>query len=349
MLAFPAMLAFNLDIYIHQIIYLMKSCLSRISLCTGYQTSIWLVLDQLLACRKRICHISLAYVVFTSLACADYVEVTLLGTGTPRPSIERFGSATLIEAGGQYFLFDAGRGATIRLQQAGITPNQIQKVFLTHLHSDHISGLDDLWITGWIYQREGDLTVHGPLGTQNMIDSMRTMYREDIGYRTANVGHEDAYLQGVEVTSGVVFEDSLVKITAFEVSHQPVEPALAYRLDFGKRSVVISGDTTYSSNLVNHAKNVDVLIHEITDARTELIKRNPRLSKIMAYHTTPQQLAQVLNKTRPRLAVMNHVLLFGVSEASVLNKIQQGYQGRVQFGADLMRIQVGENINILTP
>jgi len=301
------------------------------------------------AIAKKFFYFSLAYAALASFTFADYVEVTLLGTGTPRPSIERFGSATLIEAGGQYFLFDAERGSTIRLQQAGITPNQIQKVFLTHLHSDHISGLDDLWITGWIYQREGDLTIRGPLGTQNMVDSMRSMYQEDIGYRTANVGHKNAYLQAIEVTPGIVYKDAQVKVTAFEVNHQPVEPTLAYRLDFGDRSVVISGDTTYSSNLIDHAKNVDVLIHEITDAQAKLVKRNPRLSKIMAYHTTPQQMAQILTETRPRVTVLNHVLLFGVSENTVLTKIQQAYQGRVQFGADLMRIQVGENINILTP
>ena len=88
---------------------------------------------------------------------ADYAEIFLLGTGTPQPSINRFGSATLVSAGGKYFLFDVGRGATIRLQQIGITPDLIEQVFLTHLHSDHVSGLDDLWITGWVWQRENRL------------------------------------------------------------------------------------------------------------------------------------------------------------------------------------------------
>ncbi len=286
---------------------------------------------------------------FHSSVLADYLEITLLGTGTPRPSIERFGSATLIQADGKYFLFDAGRGATIRLQQAGITPNQIHQVFLTHLHSDHISGLDDLWITGWIYQRDGDLVVYGPKGTQHTIDAMRSMYREDIRYRTTNVNHKEAFLKSIEVSSGVVYDDNRVKISTFAVNHAPVEPALAYRLDFGDRSVVISGDTTLSDTLIQQAKNVDVLIHEITDASPELVARNPRLSKIMAYHTTPQQLTQVLTQTQPRLAVMNHVLLFGVGEDSVLKQIRQDYTGRVEFGYDLMRLQVGTNINILTP
>ena len=84
---------------------------------------------------------------------AGYMEVTLLGTGTPKPSIDRFGPSTLIEANGRYFIFDSGRGVSIRLQQAGVALSKIENIFLTHLHSDHISGLSDLWLTSWIWQR----------------------------------------------------------------------------------------------------------------------------------------------------------------------------------------------------
>lgn len=279
---------------------------------------------------------------------ADYVEVILLGTGTPKPSIERFGSATLVNASGKYFLFDAGRGVTVRLQQAGMTPDQIDHVFLTHLHSDHISGLDDLWITGWVWQRQKLLQVYGPQGTHQFVQGLRKAYAADISYRTKNTGLENAKSQinSREIAQGVIYQEAGVTIKAFLVDHAPVFPALAYRIEFGDRAIVISGDTTYSNNLVRHAQGVDVLIHEIAAANASLLKRNKRLQQVMAYHTNPEQLVRILNATRPRMAVLNHVLMFGVSSENVLQEINTHYHGDVQIAYDLMRIGIGNEISI---
>lgn len=286
--------------------------------------------------------------VLTQSVHADFVEVTLLGTGTPRPSIERFGSATLVNAGGQYFLFDAGRGATIRLQQVGITPNQIDKIFLTHLHSDHISGLDDLWITGWVWQRQHLLNVRGPKGTHQLVKGLRDAYAADISYRVSNVDLQDsqAKIESVEINEGVIYQQKGVTIHAFLVEHAPVKPAFGYRIEFGDRAIVISGDTTYSENLIKHAQGADLLIHEITAASPALIKRNKRLTKIVKYHTNPEQMAAVLNKTHPKVAILNHVLLFGVSEEQVMSDIKLQYSGDVIMGYDLMRIGVGSSIDV---
>lgn len=286
--------------------------------------------------------------VLTQSVHADFVEVTLLGTGTPRPSIERFGSATLVNAGGQYFLFDAGRGATIRLQQVGITPNQIDKIFITHLHSDHISGLDDLWITGWVWQRQHLLNVRGPKGTHQLVKGLRDAYAADISYRVSNVDLQDsqAKIESVEINEGVIYQQKGVTIHAFLVEHAPVKPAFGYRIEFGDRAIVISGDTTYSENLIKHAQGADLLIHEITAASPALIKRNKRLTKIVKYHTNPEQMAAVLNKTHPKVAILNHVLLFGVSEEQVMSDIKLQYSGDVIMGYDLMRIGVGSSIDV---
>jgi ribonuclease Z len=85
---------------------------------------------------------------------ANMIKVTLLGTGTPYPNAERFGSAILVEAGGEKLLFDCGRGAVIRLSQAGTPANEVEALFLTHLHSDHTVGIPDLWLTGWFLGRD---------------------------------------------------------------------------------------------------------------------------------------------------------------------------------------------------
>ena len=279
-------------------------------------------------------------------AYAEYAEVILLGTGTPRPSIERFGAATLVNAGGKYFLFDAGRGVTIRLNQAGITPDQIGHVFLTHLHSDHISGLDDLWITGWIWQREHPIQVSGPAGTDNLVESLRHAYVSDIIYRTENTSLDDnqTRIESFEIEEGVVYDREGVKITAFLVDHKPVVPAFGYRVDFGDRSIVISGDTTFSDNLIRHAQHADLLVHEIADASQGLLKKNKRLQSIMAYHTTPSEMIRLLAQTQPRMTVLNHVLLFGVAPDKVLAQISDGYKGRVEMGYDLMKISIGSKI-----
>ncbi len=299
---------------------------------------------------RVLIRISLLFLSLLSLsaAYADYLEVTLLGTGTPRPSIERFGSATLVNAGGQYFLFDAGRGATIRLQQVGVTPNQVDKVFLTHLHSDHISGIDDLWITGWVWQRQQLLSVSGPKGTHQLVEGLRDAYAADISYRVANVKLEDsrAKIESVEIEEGIVYQQDGVTIHAFLVEHAPVKPAFGYRLEFGDRAIVMSGDTTYSENLIKHAQNADLLIHEITAAAASLIERNKRLASVVAYHTNPSQMAAVLNKTKPRATILNHVLLFGVPEDQVIDEIKQQYSGDVTMGYDLMKIGVGSSIEL---
>ncbi len=286
--------------------------------------------------------------VFAGVAIAEYCEVTLLGTGTPRPSIQRFGPATLVSAGGKYFLFDAGRGATIRLQQAGISPNLIDQVFLTHLHSDHVSGLDDLWITGWVWQRQQNLKVFGPQGTDQLVQGLRDAYSPDIAYRHANSGLDDekAHIESKEIEEGIIYKNAGVTIRAFLVDHKPVEPAFGYRIEFGERVIIISGDTTYTDTVVEQASDADVLIHEIAAANESLLKKNKRLQKIIGYHTNPAQMAQILKKSGPRFAVLTHVLLFGESENTVLETIRSEYQGEVLMGHDLMKIGVGEKITV---
>lgn len=288
------------------------------------------------------------FLLFSGNIHAEFIEVILLGTGTPVPSHERFGPSTLVKAGGLNLLFDAGRGTTIRLQQAGLTADQIEHVFLTHLHSDHISGLDDVWITGWIWQRTNPLHVWGPAGTSAFMANVHAAYVADISYRNENVGLDKNKGNAVttDINEGIIFEQNGVTVKAFLVDHAPVKPAYGYRIEFGDRVVVISGDTTYSENLVKHSKNVDLLIHEITAAPKKLLKRNKRLQKVVAYHTTPDQLLEVLSATNPRMTVLYHVLLFGVTEEQVMAEIVDQYSGEVKMGVDLMKINLGNSINI---
>lgn len=298
---------------------------------------------------KRLQLICVLWVVALPVS-ADYMEVIMLGTGTPRPSSERFGAATLVSAGGKYFLFDVGRGTTIRLQQAGILPSQVERIFLTHLHSDHVSGLSDLWLTGWIWQRTAPIQIFGPTGTDQLAEHLFLAHQEDIKFRQQNAGLpvEMAEINSREVQAGVIYNADGVEITAFLVDHGPVKPAFGYQIRFGERTVVISGDTTYSEELIKHATDSDVLIHEITMANPVMLKNNQRLQKIVDYHTTPEQLADVLSKTHPRLTVLSHILNLGVSEEQLFQKVKDIYDGPLELGHDLMKIEVGRQISVMS-
>ena len=293
------------------------------------------------------CALVTLFIIYSSHISAAYMEVTLLGTGTPKPSIERFGPSTVVKANGHVFIFDSGRGATIRLQQAGIDLSKIQHVFLTHLHSDHISGLSDLWLTSWIWQRPNKIKLTGPKGTIKLAKHLTLAHQEDMMYRATNTKLDKSVfaINGNDInTEGVVYDNHGIKITAFLVNHHPVDPAYGYRIDSGKQSIVISGDTTYSKNLIKFSQNTDLLIHEIAAVDMDLLTKNPRLKKIMAYHTSPFQAVKVLQETQPKAAVFNHVLLFGVSSKEVLKSVQTNFDGNVRIGQDLMKISVGTTV-----
>src|SRR5205085_8291947 len=129
-------------------------------------------------------------IAFPGAAYAQEIKVTLLGTGTPVPAMNRFGPSILIEAGGQEFLFDAGRGAMQRLAQLKVRWQDVRGVFLTHLHSDHVVGFPDLWLTGWLVApgRKVPLPVWGPAGTSSMMLHLEQAFQADINVRIANDG-----------------------------------------------------------------------------------------------------------------------------------------------------------------
>ena len=291
----------------------------------------------------------LAILLSATVCNADFIKVTLLGTGSPRPSVERSGPAVLVEVGGKYLLFDTGRGVVQRLQQLDIRISDIQQIFITHLHSDHVSALDDIWLTGWIYQRPMPLNIYGPEGTTSFVDHLKQAYSYDVQLRNQYSGldlNAGAVISS-DIKPGVIYSEEGIKVTAFLVDHRPVDPAYGYRIDFGERSVVISGDTTYSQSLVDHSLETDLLVHEIMAVKSELLEKNPRLQKIQRYHTSPEQLAKVLENTKPRAAVMTHVIVVGMPESSVLQQVNKNYQGELHLGEDLMSFEVGSSIKVI--
>ena len=213
---------------------------------------------------------------------AQALKVTLLGTGRPDPAIDRFGPATLVEAGKITLLFDCGRGASQRLWQLKTPLGKIDALFLTHLHSDHTVGIPDFWLTGWLQtpygRRTAPLQVLGPEGTRAMMASLKEAYQWDIRVRRDGEGLPPAGIEvdARDIRQGVVYERDGVKVTAFDVDHGGIlQPAFGYRIDYGGKSVVISGDTRPNENLVGFSRNADVIIHEVFAARPELLAMSP--------------------------------------------------------------------------
>lgn len=280
----------------------------------------------------------------TTAETRDRFRITLLGTGTPRPIMQRFGPSILVEAGAEVLLFDVGRGSLQRLEQAGVPYARLTSVFLTHLHSDHVVGLPDLWLSGWLVSRRAaPLEVWGPAGTAEMVARLRDAYKFDLQIRVEDdqANPEGGRLIATDIEERVVLNRNGVTVKAFLVDHSPVKPALGYRVDYRGHCVVLSGDTRKSDNLIRHAKGVDVLIHEVAAAdKNELVKSSLSRS-ILAHHTTAPEAAAIFRETAPKLAVYSHIVLRGVATTDdVLRETRRTYDGRVVMGFDLMTIDV---------
>ena len=284
-------------------------------------------------------------------------RVTLLGTGTPVPRPDRFGPSTLIEAGDQTLLVDAGRGATMRLYQLGVPMGRIDVLFLTHYHSDHTSGVPDLWLTGWLSshyaRRRKPMRVIGPVGAKVLMAKLAEAYAADIKIRL-----EDEKLppEGIATIveefdrDGVVYEANGVKVIAFEVDHGDViKPCYGYRFEYQGRSAVLSSDTRYNQNVIKYGRGADLLVHEVATARPELMSE-AYVQRIVGHHTTPREAGMVFAQTKPKLAAYTHLVFVASEEVppptvdDLVSETRQTYGGPLQVGEDLMQFEIGDEV-----
>ncbi len=286
---------------------------------------------------------------------ADGLRVHLIGTGGPELTPERAGMSTLIDVNDRKFLFDAGRGALQNIYLSRIHPNAVTRIFLTHLHNDHYEDLASIWLTPWfMFARKQRIELWGPPGTARMVEGMRLMFEHDIEHRSnALFKREDLDVKVSEIAEGVVYDEGGVKVTAFPVQHDDGNPAFGYRLDAAGRSVLLSGDTTYSENVVKYGNGVDVMVHNVV-AFNEAMHKAHAMQPVLDKLTTPEQAAQIFNKTKPRLAVFSHIvkkeLPGAAGDQTVLGRVRKaGYAGPLRMGVDRMTIDVGQDIAVNDP
>ena len=287
--------------------------------------------------------------------------VTLLGTGTPVPRPDRFGSATLVEAGDQKLLIDAGRGAAIRLFQLDIPIGRLDALLLTHYHSDHTSGIPDIWLTGWLESffgtRKKPLQVIGPTGAKVLMAKLAEAYADDVRIRLADEKlPPDGVATSVEEFNrdGVIYEKDGVRVIAFEVDHGDlIKPCYGYRIEYGGRSAVISSDTRYNENVIKHAKGADLLIHEVAAVRPELL-REVYIQRIVGHHILPLDAGRVFTQAKPKLAAYTHIVLLNDKKIraptidDIVSETRQTYSGPLQVGEDLMAFDIGASVTVRT-
>ena len=310
--------------------------------------------------RSKPAAMTLLLLVFWLPVAAQDFRVTLLGTGDPIPRTDRFGPATLVEVGGQELLFDVGRGATQRLVQMNIALSAVDAVFLTHFHHDHLVGLPDLWMTGWIPppfgRRSVPFEVWGPTGTASLLKHLEQAFALNTSIR---IPDELLPPAGIEMVAhefdadGVVYEKDGVKVIAFAVDHGDlIKPAYGYRVDYDGRAVVISGDTRFDRNLIAAAEGADLIVHEVALASDELLASSEQFRRIVAHHTTPEEAGIVFAEVAPKLAVYTHLVMLSsrtIPEAplaSLITRTRTNYDGPLVIGEDLMSFIVDDTVSI---
>jgi ribonuclease Z len=295
-----------------------------------------------------------------SAALPDGLHVYVCGSGSPMADPERAGACLGVIAGDTRMIFDVGSGSIRVLGRMGFPVGRTERLFLTHLHSDHFDGLGELMVQSWVTgARAAPLPVMGPPGTAEVAAGFNRAYAVDAVYRTAHHGPEVANPAGHGLAakdfiipegsdSVVVLERGDLRVTAIRVSHDPVKDAYGYRVDYKGRSVAISGDTAFDPRFARASKGVDVLLHEALD--TALVgtmqkaaeRRGAKpiakvLADIPSYHASPVDAARVAALADAGMLVYYHTippLPFSMVESLFLEGTDKAYGGDIRIAKD---------------
>jgi ribonuclease Z len=237
------------------------------------------------------------------------MQITLLGTGSPIPDPGRAGPSTLVRSGGTLILVDSGRGVLMRLAGAGVIPPMMSAVLVTHLHSDHLTDLNDVITTHWVMNTQPvTLSVFGPLGMREVVDATLAALAPDICYRLAHHADltEPPSVEVTEVAAGDSFDVGAVAVRVAATDHRPVEPTVAYRLESDGRSAVLGGDGVPCADLDELCKGADAYVQTVI--REDLVRQvpNARFQDIVDYHSTVEDAARTAARAGVRTLVLTH-------------------------------------------
>ncbi|MGD9895389.1 MAG: MBL fold metallo-hydrolase [Dehalococcoidia bacterium] len=293
----------------------------------------------------------------------DRFEIVFLGTGSPLPSAERCGAGNVVVAGDRQILVDCGWGAARRLAPSGVRPAAIDTAVFTHMHTDHITDFPDFLFQRWTGGAVRPLQVYGPEGTRDMVDGFLLAMRRDIGFRLAHHG-DKLHPAGITVdvtevpataTPAPIVELDGLCIESFEVDHFPVVPAFGYRFRFGGQVVVLSGDTSFCTSLLNAAQGADMLVCEAMNApmfqsriamarAAGMTREADLLDDVPSYHIDTQAIAQLARDAGVGEVVLSHIIPPISTEPAQVAEFVSGmhdiYAGSIRVAHDTLRLPV---------
>jgi ribonuclease Z len=294
---------------------------------------------------------SLLILVFSSASISE-TKLIILGSGTPNPDPERYGSGYAVVVNESAYIVDFGPGIVRRISAMSPTwggdfPSMelqnINTAFLTHIHSDHSGALADLILTPWIMGRDAPLKLYGPSGLEAMSKNITEAYIDDINYRL--YGSQPANELGFKTNvteifdDGSIYKDKNVEVIAFKNNHGDFKNSFGFLFITDDKRILFSGDTAVSANLKKYGNDLDILVHEVFSSETFVNKTKDWQIYHQAHHTSSIDLGIIAAELQPKKLVMSHILFWGASEESILNDIGVNFSGQAIIAKDLMVVK----------
>ena len=294
---------------------------------------------------------SLLILVFSSASISE-TKLIILGSGTPNPDPERYGSGYAVVVNESAYIVDFGPGIVRRISAMSPTwggdfPSMelqnINTAFLTHIHSDHSGALADLILTPWIMGRDTPLKLYGPSGLGAMSKNITEAYIDDINYRLygSQPANELGFKTNVTeiVDDGSIYKDKNVEVIAFKNNHGDFKNSFGFLFITDDKRILFSGDTAVSANLKKYGNDLDILVHEVFSSETFVNKTKDWQIYHQAHHTSSIDLGIIADQLQPKKLVMSHILFWGASEESILNDIGVNFSGQAIIAKDLMVVK----------
>ena len=295
--------------------------------------------------------IIISTIFFTSFISSE-TKLIILGSGTPNPDPERYGSGYAVVVNNKAYIVDFGPGIVRRISAMSPTwggefPSMelenINTAFLTHIHSDHSGALADLILTPWIMGRDEPLNLYGPEGLKAMSENITEAYIDDINYRLygSQPANELGFTTNVTEISddGTIFKDNNIEVIAFKNAHGDFKNSFGFLFITDDKRILFSGDTAVSNNLMKYGKNLDILVHEVFSSETFVNKTKDWQIYHQAHHTSSLDLGIIADELQPKKLVLSHILFWGASEESLLKDVRKNFNGETIIAADLMVIK----------
>lgn len=275
------------------------------------------------------------------------MQVTLLGTGCPSVDLHRHGPATLVRHGPHSLLVDCGAGVSHRLVESGTPGSELDALFLTHLHSDHIVDLFQLVISSWHSGRDRPWRIHGPPGTRRYVDGLMKLWQPELDQRIAHERRPST--AGLEVAvsefgDGDRFSFGDLAVHAVEVDHAPVKHAFGFVFEAAGRRCALSGDTRRCAALIEAARGVDLLVHEVFVHRdmqvVEGVRSAETVRNVASYHTLSSEVGGIARDAGARILALTHFVPPATDRDALLAVVRRDFPGPVLVGEDLMCIDL---------